>query len=58
MEGLDLLTQRSKNNTETSSSPSEERIRIFKIKILSDFVLKLKTPTDFDPDILRLALDG
>ncbi|KAI9358797.1 hypothetical protein BD770DRAFT_410109 [Pilaira anomala] len=57
MEGLDLLTQRSKNNTDVSSSPTEERIRIFKIKILSDLVVKLETPTDFDPDILRLALD-
>lgn len=54
MEGLDLLTQRSKGISESNDG----RIHMFKIKVLSDMVLTLEDPTDFNPDVLRLALDG
>ncbi|GAA5817516.1 hypothetical protein MFLAVUS_011064 [Mucor flavus] len=53
MEGLDLLTQRSKGISESNDG----RIHMFKIKVLSDMVLTLEDPTDFNPDVLRLALD-
>ncbi|KAG2231710.1 hypothetical protein INT48_000450 [Thamnidium elegans] len=53
MEGLDLLTQRAKGVSESKDG----RIRMFKIKVLSDMVLTLEDPTNFNPDVLRLALD-